>query len=45
MIGLDLDDEAADAIDQHGGPDQVGRDLVDAAAEKRTLQGFAEPRW
>ena len=33
MIGLDLDDEAADAVDQQRRPDQVGRDLM----------SFAEP--
>jgi hypothetical protein len=44
MIGLDLDDDPADAIDQHGRTDQIGRDLVDAAAEEGALQGFAEPR-
>lgn len=34
MIGLDLDDDPADAVDQHGGPDQIGGDLTDAAREK-----------
>ncbi|MGY4288952.1 hypothetical protein ACVWXO_008172 [Bradyrhizobium sp. LM2.7] len=43
MIGLDLDDEAADTVDQHGRADQVGRDLVDAAREKGALQRLAEP--
>ena len=43
MIGLDLDDDPADAVDQHGRTDQVGRDLVDAAVEKAALQGLAQP--
>ena len=34
VIGLDLDDAAADAVDQQRGSDQVGRDLMHAAVEK-----------
>ena len=34
VIGLDLDDDAADAIDQQGRADQIGRDLVDAAVKE-----------
>jgi len=44
MIGLDLDDAAADAVHQHGGTDQVMGDLADVAAKKGALQGLAEPR-
>ena len=40
MIGLDLDDDAADPAKQERRADQVGRDLVDAAVE----EGFAEAR-
>ena len=43
MIGLDLDNDAADAVDQQRRADQVGRDLVHAAGEKRALQRLAEP--
>jgi hypothetical protein len=34
MIGLDLDDAAADPADQQNGPDQFGRDFVHTAAKK-----------
>ena len=44
VIGLDLDDDAADAIDQQRRPDQVGRDLMHAAAKKRAFQRLAEAR-
>src|SRR4029077_655837 len=44
MIGLDLHDGAADAAKEQGGADQVGRDLVHAAAEEGTLEGFSEAR-
>ncbi|MGY3459041.1 hypothetical protein ACVWW5_004491 [Bradyrhizobium sp. LM3.4] len=44
MIGLDLDDDPADAVDQHGRTDQVVRDLADVAAEEGALQRLAEPR-
>src|SRR5262249_55404782 len=42
MIGLDLDDDPADAVHQKRRADQVGRDLVDAAGEKGALQWPAE---
>ena len=42
MIGLDLDDDAADAIDQQCGADQVGRHLMDATVKKRAFQRLAE---
>ena len=44
VIGLDLDDDAADAIDQQRGPDQVGRHLMHAAVKKRAFQRLAEAR-
>ena len=44
MVGLDLDDDPADAVEQERRADQVGRDLVHAAREKGTLQGLAEGR-
>ncbi|MGY4236567.1 hypothetical protein ACVIIW_005514 [Bradyrhizobium sp. USDA 4449] len=43
MIGLDLDDDAADTVDQHGRADQIGRDLADIAVEKGPLQELAQP--
>ena len=42
MIGFDLDDDAANAVDQQRRADQIGRHLMDAAAEERTLQRSAE---
>ena len=42
MIGLDLDNDAADAVDQQRRPDQVGRDLMHTAAEEGALEGFAQ---
>ena len=42
MIGLDLDDDAADPIDQKRRADQVGGDLMHAAAEERALQRLAQ---
>src|SRR5690606_6146911 len=45
MIGLHLDDDAADAVDQQGRADQVGSDIMHAAPEKRAREGFAESRW
>ena len=42
MIGLDLDDDAADAVHQHRSPDQVRRDLVHATGEERAFEGFAQ---
>ena len=44
VIGLDLDNDAADAIDQQRRPDQVGRDLMHAAVKKRAFQRLAEAR-
>ena len=41
VIGLDLDDPAADAVDQQRRPDQVGRHLVDAAGEERAAESDA----
>jgi hypothetical protein len=38
MIGLELDDDATDAVHQQGCPDQVRRDLVYAAGKERTLE-------
>src|ERR1700732_3914840 len=40
MIGLDLDDDAADAVHQQGGADQVGRDLMHAASKESTFELF-----
>ena len=34
MVGLDLDNDAADAVDQKRRADQVGRDLVHATVKK-----------
>jgi hypothetical protein len=42
MIGLDLDNDAADAVDQQRRPDQVGRHLKDVASEEGTLQRPAQ---
>ena len=44
MIGLDLDDDAADAVDQERRADQIGRDLMHAAGKKRAFQRLAEAR-
>jgi len=44
MVGLDLDDNAADAINQQRGPDQIGRHFVHAAVKKRAFQRLAEAR-
>ena len=41
VIGLDLDQPPADAVDQQNGADQVGRDLVDAAVKKGAGESFA----
>ena len=38
VVCLDLDDRAADAVDQQGRADQVRRDVVDAAIEERARQ-------
>ena len=42
MIRLDLGDDAADAIDQQRRADEVGRDFMHAAVEKRAFQRLAE---
>src|SRR6266852_2957023 len=42
MVGLDLDDEAADPVHQERDANQVGRDLMHAAREKATLERFAQ---
>ena len=42
VIGLDLDDPAADAVDQQRRADQVGRDLVDAAGKERATEVWLE---
>jgi hypothetical protein len=42
MIGLDLDDDAADAVDQQRRTDQVGCDVVHAAGEEGALQRLAQ---
>src|SRR5262245_25441292 len=39
MIGLDLDDLAADAVEKHRRADQVGRHRVDAAVEEVAGEG------
>ena len=41
VISLDLDDDAADAVHQQRGANQVRRDLVDAAVEEGAFQRFA----
>ena len=38
VIGLDLDDQAAHAVEQQRRADQVGRDLVHAAGEEGRLE-------
>src|SRR5579862_5822998 len=40
VVGLDLDDAAADAVNQQRHPDQVGRYLMHAASEKGAGQSF-----
>src|ERR1700730_5591936 len=42
MIGLDLDDDAADAVDQQRRANQIGGDFMDAAGEEGALERFAE---
>jgi hypothetical protein len=34
VVGFDLDDPAADTVEEERDADQVGRDLVDAAREE-----------
>src|SRR6266404_3107554 len=38
MIGLDLDDDAADAVHQHRRANQIGSDFMHAAGKERTLE-------
>ncbi len=45
MVGLEFDDDAADAIDQKGRADQVGRDLEHAAAKEGPLEQFSPGFW
>jgi hypothetical protein len=40
VIGLDLDDPAADPVKQQRHPDQVGRHLVHASSEKSPGQSL-----
>jgi hypothetical protein len=42
VIGLDLDDDAADTVYQKRRADQVGRDLVHAAGKERPLERSAK---
>jgi hypothetical protein len=42
VIGLKLDDNAADAVHQQRRADQVGRDLMHAAGEKGAFQRLAK---
>ena len=42
MIGLDLDDDAADTVYQQRRADQIGGDLVHAAGKERALERPAE---
>ena len=44
VIGLDLDDQAADVVDEQRGPDQFGGDLVDAAGEERAAESAERHR-
>ncbi len=44
VIGLDLDDDAADALEQQRRADQIGRDLVDAAGEEFAGEGEGRGR-
>jgi hypothetical protein len=41
VIRLDLDDPAADAVDQQRRPDQIGRNLKDTAVEEAFGEAFA----
>ncbi len=42
MIGLDLDNDAADAVHQQRRADQIGSDLVHAAAEEGAPERYAQ---
>jgi hypothetical protein len=41
VIGLELDDHAADAVEQKRCADEVGRDLMHAAREKAAFERLA----
>ena len=43
VIGLDLDNDPADAVDQQGRPDQLGRDQVDAAVKEGLADALGRP--
>ena len=43
IVGLDLDDRAADPVDEQRDADQVGRDLVDAAREEVRRERVRHP--
>jgi hypothetical protein len=38
VVRLDLDDRAADPVDEQGRTDQIGRDLVDATGKELAVQ-------
>ena len=40
VVGFELDDAAADPVDQHGRPDESGATSMDASAEKARLRRF-----
>ena len=40
MIGLDFDDDAADAVEQQGRADQVGRDLCTLRSKNERFSGL-----
>jgi len=42
VVGFDFDDPAADAIDQERHPDQIWRNLMDAAVEEAFAELFAD---
>ena len=44
VVGLDLDDPPADAVDEQRDADQVGRDLVDGAGEESARETRAGRR-
>ena len=44
VVGFDLDDPPAHAVDEQGGADQLGRDLVHRAREELARQPLASHR-
>jgi hypothetical protein len=38
VVRLDFDDLAPDAVDEEGRPDELGRNIVDAAVEEAPAQ-------